>query len=226
MLLTKPFLFAFGVLLAQIFCCSIFAQETLLIRPQRAATPDSPEINVLFFAKFHPDDFAFAGGFFEVEAQEAEFTGAQYVPIQLHPPEPDGRFVRNCNPGQLHFPPAGIIADTTNPLQVVQATWQAVSFQPRDIVVETQTRNFWVYIDEASSTSESRMDTFEEGSGIIRVRRCYTDCDGDDETTIFDFLCFMNAFQAGDFYADCDESGTLDIFDFLCFQNEFMAGCP
>jgi hypothetical protein len=55
---------------------------------------------------------------------------------------------------------------------------------------------------------------------------CYPDCDGSGTLDFFDFLCFQNAFLAGDPYADCDGSGTLDFFDFLCFQNEFLAGCP
>jgi hypothetical protein len=55
---------------------------------------------------------------------------------------------------------------------------------------------------------------------------CYADCDGSGELDFFDFLCFQNAFAAGEPYADCDGSGSLDFFDFLCFQNEFAAGCP
>ncbi|MFG0284049.1 MAG: hypothetical protein ACF8R7_06465 [Phycisphaerales bacterium JB039] len=55
---------------------------------------------------------------------------------------------------------------------------------------------------------------------------CYADCDGDGALTLFDFLCFQNAFAFGDPYADCDGSGGLDFFDFLCFQNAFAAGCP
>jgi trimeric autotransporter adhesin len=55
---------------------------------------------------------------------------------------------------------------------------------------------------------------------------CYADCDGDGALDFFDFLCFQNAFLAGEPYADCDGNGVLDFFDFLCFQNEFLAGCP
>jgi hypothetical protein len=55
---------------------------------------------------------------------------------------------------------------------------------------------------------------------------CYADCDESGELDFFDFLCFQNAFAAGEPYADCDSSGSLDFFDFLCFQNEFAAGCP
>jgi hypothetical protein len=55
---------------------------------------------------------------------------------------------------------------------------------------------------------------------------CYADCDESGELDFFDFLCFQNAFAAGEEYADCDDSGSLDFFDFLCFQDEFAAGCP
>jgi hypothetical protein len=55
---------------------------------------------------------------------------------------------------------------------------------------------------------------------------CYPDCNDDGVLDFFDFLCFQNAFLAGDPWADCDGDGVLDFFDFLCFQNEFLAGCP
>ena len=66
--------------------------------------------------------------------------------------------------------------------------------------------------------------------GIVRRHgcagdTCYPDFDEDGELTIFDFLGFQNAFDAGDLAADCDEDGALTIFDFLCFQNAFDAGC-
>jgi hypothetical protein len=54
---------------------------------------------------------------------------------------------------------------------------------------------------------------------------CYPDFDGDGALTIFDFLGFQNAFDAGSDRADCDADGSLTIFDFLCFQNAFDAGC-
>jgi hypothetical protein len=57
---------------------------------------------------------------------------------------------------------------------------------------------------------------------------CYPDCDGDGVLSLFDFLCFVNAFNASSSYADCDTSGcapSLDLFDFLCYTNAFNAGC-
>ncbi len=55
---------------------------------------------------------------------------------------------------------------------------------------------------------------------------CRADLDGDGELTLFDFLAFQNAFDAGDPVADFDGDGELTLFDFLAFQNEFDAGCP
>ncbi|NRA56509.1 MAG: hypothetical protein HRU13_00065 [Phycisphaerales bacterium] len=54
---------------------------------------------------------------------------------------------------------------------------------------------------------------------------CRADCDEDGSLTIFDFLCFQNAFDSMDPYADFDDDGLFTIFDFLAFQNEFDAGC-
>ncbi|MFI4882055.1 MAG: GC-type dockerin domain-anchored protein, partial [Phycisphaerales bacterium JB064] len=54
---------------------------------------------------------------------------------------------------------------------------------------------------------------------------CAADFDGDGELTLFDFLAFQNAFDAGDLSADFDGDGSLTLFDFLAFQNAFDAGC-
>jgi hypothetical protein len=63
-------------------------------------------------------------------------------------------------------------------------------------------------------------------NAILMSTSCPADCDGDGELTFFDFLCFQNAFSAGDPTADCDGDTELTFFDFLCFQNQFSAGCP
>lgn len=53
---------------------------------------------------------------------------------------------------------------------------------------------------------------------------CYADAIPDG-LHIFDYLTFLNAFDAGDPYADCNSDGVLDLFDFLCYQNAFDRGC-
>lgn len=54
---------------------------------------------------------------------------------------------------------------------------------------------------------------------------CAADCDGDGTVTIFDYLCFLNAFSAGDSAADCNGDGRIDMEDFACFQAAFATGC-
>jgi hypothetical protein len=63
---------------------------------------------------------------------------------------------------------------------------------------------------------------FHEACPDSAGSRPYADCDGDGVLTFWDFLCFQNAFIAGDPYADCDRDARLTFFDFLCFQNEFL----
>lgn len=55
--------------------------------------------------------------------------------------------------------------------------------------------------------------------------QCIADCDQSGTLDILDFLCFQNAFMAGEAKADCNADGVLDIFDFLCFQTAFEDGC-
>ena len=62
-------------------------------------------------------------------------------------------------------------------------------------------------------------------SELSRPVDCPADFDGDGQLSIFDFLAFQNAFDAGDLAADFDGDGSLTLFDFLAFQNEFDAGC-
>ncbi len=54
---------------------------------------------------------------------------------------------------------------------------------------------------------------------------CYADFTADGALDLFDFLGFVNAFNAADPKADCDYTCSFDLFDFLCFTNAFNAGC-
>ncbi|MEO1008944.1 MAG: VCBS repeat-containing protein [Planctomycetota bacterium] len=60
---------------------------------------------------------------------------------------------------------------------------------------------------------------------IIDGVACVADFDSDGELTLFDFLAFQNAFDAGEPTSDIDRDGELTLFDFLAFQNAFDAGC-
>ena len=65
----------------------------------------------------------------------------------------------------------------------------------------------------------------------VTPETCYANCDGSAVAPILnvnDFICFQQAFAAGDPYANCDGSTTppiLNINDFICFQQAFAAGC-
>src|SRR5262249_22122943 len=66
--------------------------------------------------------------------------------------------------------------------------------------------------------------------GVDNIRfmprvQCYPDFDANGSLDLFDFLAFVNAFNAADPRADCDQNGVFDLFDFLCFVNAFNAGC-
>jgi probable HAF family extracellular repeat protein len=54
---------------------------------------------------------------------------------------------------------------------------------------------------------------------------CYPDFDGNGALDLFDFLSYVNAFNAGEEAAECDGDEGLTLFDFLCFVNAFNAGC-
>ena len=72
---------------------------------------------------------------------------------------------------------------------------------------------------------------FQHVSGDIAVTmlgtmaQCYPDFTGDGTLDLFDFLAYVNAFNAADPAAECNGDGSLDLFDFLCFVNAFNAGC-
>ena len=59
----------------------------------------------------------------------------------------------------------------------------------------------------------------------LDCERCSPDLDADGRLTVFDFLTFLNLFDAGNSEADFDGDGELTIFDFLAFQTAFDAGC-
>jgi hypothetical protein len=69
------------------------------------------------------------------------------------------------------------------------------------------------------------LDNISYGPAGLPGHGCYPDLTEDGALDLFDFLAFVNEFNAGDPSADCDESGTPDLFDFLCFTNAFNAGC-
>jgi hypothetical protein len=79
----------------------------------------------------------------------------------------------------------------------------------------------------ATATDQSTGDTSEFSACIAAEggELCYADFTGDGALDLFDFLAYVNTFNAGNPDADCDHNANLDLFDFLCFVNAFNAGC-
>ena len=63
---------------------------------------------------------------------------------------------------------------------------------------------------------------------VLRVSAasCPADFTGDGGLNFFDFVSFLDAFNAGDPAADFNGDGVLNFFDFPEYINAFNAGCP
>jgi photosystem II stability/assembly factor-like uncharacterized protein len=59
----------------------------------------------------------------------------------------------------------------------------------------------------------------------LPIASCEADLNGDGVLDLFDFLEYVNLFNAGDMTADCTGDQVLDLFDFLCYVNLFNTGC-
>jgi hypothetical protein len=93
------------------------------------------------------------------------------------------------------------------------------------------------FIGSASAQSTSNSADYDDVPVVILANNagevftlfespCYADCSGDEVLDLFDFLCFIGAFNAGEVgYADCDEDLELNLFDFLCYVSAFNQGC-
>ncbi|UYV13809.1 MAG: hypothetical protein NCW75_05865 [Phycisphaera sp.] len=145
--------------------------------------PLSPGDSTMVFlsAGFDPADYAIAGVLTDVLASAPrDLTGAWSDMALIAPMDGPGTAagapsgmggVSGIIAGQLNFPPAGIYADSTNPIAFWSATFTAPADQPGGYVVDlsTSTSRFDVYTDRRSSLSESRLDGLVEGRGQIWV---------------------------------------------------------
>jgi hypothetical protein len=89
---------------------------------------------------------------------------------------------------------------------------------------------FYGWISESGDLASLQLDQggFPTVDNVLfarSTRSCYPDFTGDGLLDLFDFLEFVNQFNAGDDNANCDQEGGLDLFDFLCYTNAFNAGC-
>ena len=130
--------------------------------------------------------------------------------------------------GQRNIPTADLYADPTNPIPFWRGTYTAgpVVGATQAVEVRTETTRYAVYPFRRGEFPESRLNEFDETAATLRIVACRADFNGDGMADLFDFLAFLNAFDAGEILADFDFDGELTVFDFLAFQNRFDAGCP
>jgi hypothetical protein len=194
-------------------------------------SPQQPSATIEAWFRWNPDFHAFAGAFFSVSAS-ADAGGWSDPQELLNGPgtedgevSPDGDTVNGIISGQIHFPLSDIYADTSNPILLWRATWSTDDFSPREVAVASLTAKFSLYSE--GGPIDPPYGSFAEGHAVILVGEdlCYADFTGDGLLDLFDFLAFLNAFNAGDPIAECDGDDSLDLFDFLCFVNRFNAGC-
>ncbi len=140
-------------------------------------------------------------------------------------PSPEG--VVNIGAGQLCFPCADCPSpDDSNPIGVWRATFTAPpADEPITNELRTRTNTYVMHTVPCGVEGVSRLDELVEGAITITIVPCRADLDGDGSATIFDFLAFQTAFDAGEPIADFDFDGELTVFDFLAFQNRFDQGC-
>jgi len=136
---------------------------------------------------------------------------------------------RNIIVGQFHFPLVGAIGDESNPIPIAEFRFSTDDLRRRDLVVEVPLIFSFAVYPDATTGGAIALDPGQFPESIVWTipigLPCRADFDEDGQLTIFDFLAFQNAFDAGDPAADFDGDGELTLFDFLAFQNAFDAGC-
>ncbi len=123
-------------------------------------------------------DYAFAAGELDFIADELGIAGTNWTDNMLIAPfDVDGTYEGDLEPdgasgillGQLHFPGAGIFADTSNPVDVWRIEYTATDFTPRVIDLTTLTSRFDVYIDSTGLSRTVDPGSLMEGTGEIRI---------------------------------------------------------
>lgn len=118
-------------------------------------------------------------------------------------------------------------ADRTDPMPfwMGELAIPATIAAPIRIDLFTETMYYQAYEWPMTASTVTRVDELVEGSATITIVACRADFNEDGAADLFDFLAFMNAFDAGDPLADFDFDGELTLFDFLAFQDRFDQGC-
>ena len=194
-------------------------------------SPEQPATTITLWAAFPPELYAFAQSYTNVSTSpDAGNLSDPTLLMYRHggsagDVSADGDRVSLVHPLQLDC--CGDFADTSNPIAVWSVVWTTDDFTPRQVPIDTDAWTYWVYLDIGGGAKNFYDKDFGQGHAIIDVvgDGCYPEFTGDDVLDLFDFLVYVNSFNAGEDAADCDASGALDLFDFLCFTDAFNEGC-
>jgi hypothetical protein len=219
----------YAILLSLLAAAPAAADTSFIIKVSNRVTEVEPSATVELWAQFDEQLHGFCGAKFAFHASPDAGSFSNQLCILDDPGtapgevSPDGDSVTDVTCGQLCFPVWHCPEDRSNPILVWRVEWSTEEFSPRLVALATASTLFLVYTNVQGDTV-NMLHELVEGAGLIEIG-CYADCTGDESLDLFDFLCFVNQFNAGAQSADCDGNESFDLFDFLCFVNRFNAGC-
>jgi MYXO-CTERM domain-containing protein len=127
---------------------------------------------VTIWAAFDDNLYAFAGGAFNVNTNDDNGSWSDFGRDLKGPGTADGVAVggdvTGVITGQLHFPLAGIFADTSNPIKAWHGTFSTTDLSFRTVDLTTDSTKYAVYTDD-QGTSKDFIDSLIEGAGGINV---------------------------------------------------------
>jgi hypothetical protein len=134
---------------------------------------------VTLWAAWDPEQYALQRAVWDMTADDLLDAGNWSNPFTfLFGPHFDngtieGESIRGIAATQLHFPEAGIYADTANPIAAWTATWQTSDLTGRVVRVNSLTSEFSLYLPNGEGGSDGHtedfVDSLIEGSAVIVV---------------------------------------------------------
>jgi MYXO-CTERM domain-containing protein len=125
---------------------------------------------VQIWAQFDDNLYAFAGGALNVMTDDNNGSWSNIGRDLKGPGTADGVAaggnVTGIITGQLHFPLAGIFADTSNPIKAWHGTFTTSDFTTRTVNLSTDSTKYSVYTDEAGTSSDFINSLIEAAGGI------------------------------------------------------------
>jgi uncharacterized protein (TIGR03382 family) len=128
---------------------------------------------IQIWAGFDDNLYAFAGALLDINTDEAGGSWSAFGRDLKGPGTKDGVAsggnVLGALPGQLHFPPGGIFADTSNPILAWHGTFNSSGPYDNHVAqLTTKTSKYNVYIN-ADGTSQDFIKSLIEGAGGIQI---------------------------------------------------------